>query len=211
MPGRHMTDLDNELLRFYERHGFGPTPGARPKFVRVYTGCALVPLPNIETRRRFLKQHDLHHLVTGYSVGRLGEGEVSAWELGSGSMRVSAVLGFMNLIALSTGWFLDRDRMWQAFRRGLESENLYSAAMRSRLDANDWQTIDALRAELLEAGPVRSVTWYQHLRYRFYVAASVTIHATLVIPAVIARISSDVRSGKGLIASLTPVKRSDLY
>jgi hypothetical protein len=49
----------------------------------------LVPLPDIETRRRYLKYHDVHLLVTGYNVGRIGEGEVSAWELGTGSALVS--------------------------------------------------------------------------------------------------------------------------
>ncbi len=87
----------------------------------------LVPLPNIETRRRFLKYHDLHHLVTGYSVGRIGEGEVSAWELGTGSAFVSPTLGVMNLIALSTGLVLEPKRMWLAFRRGCMNRNLYPA------------------------------------------------------------------------------------
>ena len=206
-----MTELESELAKFYERHGFGSTPGARPKFVGVYTGCALVPLPNIETRRRFLKQHDLHHLATGYSVGRIGEGEVSAWELASGSMRVSPILGLMNLIALSTGWFIDRDRMWTAFRRGLRSRNLYSESMRQRLDAGEWRKLDELRKELLDAREIRTERLLDRLRYFAFVTMSVLIHVPLVIPAVIARITADVRSGKGVLASLKPAKRADLF
>jgi hypothetical protein len=117
--------LQDELASFYKRSGFGEVVGARSLTVPVYTGCMLVPLPNIETRRRFLKYHDLHHLVTGYSVGRIGEGEVSAWELGTGSATSSPVLGVMNLIALSTGLVLEPRRMWRAFRRGCASRNLY--------------------------------------------------------------------------------------
>src|SRR5215510_16137708 len=123
--------LRDELTAFYTRCGFGDVIGARPLTVRVYTGCMLVPLPNIETRRRYLKYHDLHHLVTGYSVGRIGEGEVSAWELGTGSAFVSPLLGVMNLIALSTGLVLERKRMWIAFLRGCRSRNLYPAAVRA--------------------------------------------------------------------------------
>ena len=122
-PAEH-ADLPAALEAFYRRSGFGPDIGARPPTVPVYTGCLLVPLPNIETRRRFLKYHDLHHLVTGYSVGRLGEGEVSAWELGPGSVFVSPTLGLMNLIALSTGLLLEPGRMWRAFRRGCRGRNL---------------------------------------------------------------------------------------
>jgi hypothetical protein len=126
--------LQDELTAFYRRSGFGEIVGKRPMTVPVYTGCMLVPLPNIETRRRFLKYHDLHHLVTGYSVGRIGEGEVSAWELGTGSAFVSPLLGMMNLIALSTGLFLEPRRMWAAFRRGCRSRNLYPAALRTDVD-----------------------------------------------------------------------------
>ena len=89
--------LDNELAAFYLANHFGDVVGARTLTVPVYTGCILVPLPNIETRRRYLKFHDLHHLITGYSVGRIGEGEVSAWELGTGSAFDSPLLGIMIL------------------------------------------------------------------------------------------------------------------
>ena len=68
--------LNDELAAFYQQSGFGDEIGKRSLTVPVYTGCLLVPLPNIETRRRFLKYHDLHHLITGYGVGRIGEGEI---------------------------------------------------------------------------------------------------------------------------------------
>src|SRR5471032_1508063 len=141
--------LQDELDAFYKRSGFGDVVGARPRTVRVYTGCLLVPMPDIETRRRFLKYHDLHHLVTGYSVGRIGEGEVSAWELGTGSAFVSPTLGVMNLIALSTGLVLEPKRMWRAFRRGCTSRNLYPAAVRADLDEGRWPDIEMLRQALL--------------------------------------------------------------
>jgi len=57
--------LNDELAAFYASNHFGNVVGARPLTVPVYTGCMLVPLPNIETRRRYLKYHDLHHLLTG--------------------------------------------------------------------------------------------------------------------------------------------------
>ena len=40
--------LQDELDAFYRRSGFGAVIGARPCTVRVYTGCLLVPMPNIE-------------------------------------------------------------------------------------------------------------------------------------------------------------------
>lgn len=72
-----MTELQSALAVFYDVNGFGERP---PRTMLVYTGCLLVPLPNLETRRKYLMAHDLHHLITGYTVGRIGKGKVSAWE-----------------------------------------------------------------------------------------------------------------------------------
>lgn len=46
--------IHDEIAAFYARNGFGPVLGARPRTVPVFTGCLLVPLPNIETRHRYL-------------------------------------------------------------------------------------------------------------------------------------------------------------
>src|SRR6187455_3191051 len=145
--------LNDELAAFYASNHFGNVVGARTLTVPVYTGCLLVPLPNIETRRRYLKYHDLHHLATGYSVGRIGEGEVSAWELGTGSAFVSPMLGVMNLIALSTGLVLEPRRMWRAFRRGCASRNLYPRAVRADIDRGKWIDVEGLRKDILETRP----------------------------------------------------------
>ena len=202
--------LDEELHVFYERNGFGEVIGERPRTVRVYTGCMLVPMPNIETRRRFLKYHDLHHLITGYSVGRIGEGEVSAWELGTGSAFVSPVLGVMNLIALSTGLVLEPVRMWRAFRRGCASRNLYPAATRSEVDRGRWADVEALRSALLErrsGGPpaVRAV------EFAAYSAIAMLIHAAIAVPALIARFVTDLTLGYTFFQAVKPKKRADLY
>lgn len=201
--------LQEELTSFYKRSGFGEVVGARLT-VPVYTGCMLVPLPNIETRRRFLKYHDLHHLVTGYSVGRIGEGEVSAWELGTGSAFVSPLLGVMNLIALSTGLVLEPKRMWRAFRRGCTSRNLYPAAVRFDIDTGRWTDITALRQEILEVRESRSA-FARAAEFGFYSALAMLIHAAIAIPAVIARFVTDITLGYTFFQAVKPKRRADLY
>lgn len=183
--------LQEELAASYTRSGFGQVVGSRPLTVPVCTGCMLVPLPNIETRRRFLKYHDLHHLVTGYGVGRIGEGEVSAWELGTGSAFVSPLLGVMNLIALSTGLVLEPKRMWHAFRRGCASRNLYPAAIRADLGSGRWPDIAALRQELVEvkASDIRIAV--RAVEFAFYAAVAMLVHAVIAVPAVVARFVTD--------------------
>ncbi len=205
------SSLDAELEAFYERSGFGPVIGKRTLTVPVYTGCMLVPLPNIETRRRYLKYHDLHHLITGYSVGRIGEGEVSAWELGSGSARVSPMLGAMNLIALSTGLLLEPKRMWRAFERGCRSRNLYPSAMRTDVDRGRWPDLDSLRRDTLEIGPDRIPRPLRMLEFGGYSGLALAIHAAIAIPAVIARLVTDVSLGMSLFQAVKPVRRTDLF
>jgi hypothetical protein len=203
--------LDEELLAFYERSGFGGEVGARPPTVPVYTGCLLVPLPNIETRRRFLKYHDLHHLVTGYSVGRIGEGEVSAWELGSGSAWVSPTLALMNVIALSTGLVLEPRRMWRAFRSGCGSRNLYRANVRAQVDAGAWPDVAALRSACVGARRGERPAALRVLEFACYSALAVVVHAAFAGPAVVARLVTDFGLGHNFFQAVKPKKRADLY
>lgn len=203
--------IPDELADFYKRSGFGDVVGAIPLTVPVYTGCMLVPLPNIETRRRFLKYHDLHHLVTGYSVGRIGEGEVSAWELGTGSAFVSPTLGVMNLIALSTGLVLEPRRMWWAFRRGCTSRNLYSAAVRADLDSGRWPDVSALRQELLGGKASGAPIFIRAVEFAAYSAVALLVHAVIAIPAVVARFVTDITLGYSFFQAVKPKKRVDLF
>jgi hypothetical protein len=205
------TTLDAELAAFYRRVGFGEVVGARPLTVKVYTGCLLVPLPNVETRHVYLKYHDLQHLLTGYSVGRIGEGEVSAWELGTGSMAVSPMLGFMNLIALSTGLVLQRKRMWKAFVRGCASRNLYRAATRADVDAGRWADVAALRADFVESSPPRVPMALRAVEFGAYCATAMVVHFLIAGPAVIARVVTDVGLGMNLFEAVKGKKRADLY
>jgi hypothetical protein len=203
--------LDDELAAFYAINHFGNVVGARPLTVPVYTGCILVPLPNIETRRRYLKYHDLHHLLTGYSVGRIGEGEVSAWELGTGSAFASPLLGTMNLIALSTGLFLEPKRMWRAFKRGCESRNLYCESVRKDVDAGRWTDIDALRRDFVETRSSPLPVFVRSVEFACYAAAAMVIHAFIAIPAVFARLITDITLGYTFFQAVKPRKRVDLY
>jgi hypothetical protein len=204
--------LQQELTDFYARHGFGQTPGARPLTVPVYTGCLLVPLPNIETRHRYLKYHDLHHLITGYSVGRIGEGEVSAWELGTGSLLASPLLAAMNWIALSTGLVLQPRRMWRAFVRGAGSRNLYSPRTRARIDAGEWDSVADLRGHALAARPVSPLLLACRApEFACYAAIAMLIHAAIAGPALVARVITDVGLGYRFFEIIKPKKRADLY
>lgn len=183
------------LKNFYSKYNF--EPGKKSWTIGVYVGCMLVPLPNIEARHRHITQHDLHHILTGYGVGRIGEGEVSAWELGTGSMR-NPMLGFMNLVALSTGFFLARERMKQAFLRGLHGRNLYGVDTRRRLAGNEFETIEQLREMCVDARPARASGKMAMAEFTLYVALAMGVHACVVFPAIAMRTVTDMILGMKL-------------
>lgn len=112
------------LLGFYQFHKLNLSEDFKSHCVRVYIGCLLAPVPNVNARKKYLKFHDLHHIMTGYGIGKIGESEVSAWELGSRSCK-KPLISIMNLFALSTGYILSPDRVTKAFFRGCKSKNLY--------------------------------------------------------------------------------------
>lgn len=144
----------------------------------------LIPLPNIETRRKYIKYHDLHHVITGFDSSQLGEGEVSAWELGTGSL-LHPVLMFMNLIAISTALAVNPERVFKAYLLGCKSRNLYCPKVRKRIDSGEYETIDKLRDEFVNCWCSDSWLYLKMLPFTIYALLSIVIHLILVIPALI--------------------------
>lgn len=65
---------------------FGKGGGLQADTVKVYLGPFDLYVPNLTQRKKLIPYHDLHHIVSGYNNSRIGEGEVSAWELGTGCL-----------------------------------------------------------------------------------------------------------------------------
>src|SRR5258705_2248096 len=63
----------------------------------------------------FLPWHDLHHVVTGYATGLIGEAEISAYELRAG---YSSLMVFILCIgAIGVAMFVAPGRIIKAWRR----------------------------------------------------------------------------------------------
>src|SRR6185312_14780727 len=69
---------------YFRVNGFGPNGGYDDVWVNFKLGPIPMPFPNTNSRKRTVRFHDLHHVVTGYRTDTRGEFEISAWELGSG-------------------------------------------------------------------------------------------------------------------------------
>ena len=72
---------------YYERNHFGADGGDSLDWLPVKMLGITFKIPNSEGRRRAVRFHDLHHVLTGYQTDFRGEAEIGAWELASGCLR----------------------------------------------------------------------------------------------------------------------------
>ena len=115
--------------QYFEANGFPLDGGYESKWVDFELGPIPMPFPNSEARRRAVKYHDLHHVLTGYQTDIHGEAEISAWELAAGCADMVAAWG-LNLGGMALGMLISPRRTWRAWVRGCQSKTLY----RTRLD-----------------------------------------------------------------------------
>jgi hypothetical protein len=153
---------------YYVANGFPPDGGDSSRWVDFKLGPLPMPFPNTAPRKRAVRLHDLHHVLTGYRTDIVGEFEISAWELAAGCGEYSAAW-FLDLTGLAGGVAFAPRRTWRAFLRGVSSRNLYAGAEYG--DALLDRTVDAVRAELGMDNEPSGATGADALRFAVYVIA----------------------------------------
>jgi hypothetical protein len=122
-----MTDtmtLGAARAEYYRVNGFGEDGGDALAWVPLQILGVTFKIPNTDGRRRAVRIHDLHHVVTGYQTDLRGEAEIGAWELATGCLRWPAAT-VLNLFALAIGLVIAPHRMVRAWARGRHTRNLY--------------------------------------------------------------------------------------
>jgi hypothetical protein len=146
MPAQQ--DAEATLLdartRYFERNGFGPDGGYSAKWVHVKLGVLPFAFPNVPSRVRAVRYHDLHHILTGYMTDTRGEAEIAAWELAT-NCRGFYAAWVLNFGSLAYGSLLCPLRVHAAFVRGRHTDNLYD---RDFDDALLGRTVAQQRVEL---------------------------------------------------------------
>lgn len=102
---------------YYRANGFGDDGGDSLEWVPIKVLGLTLKIPNTDGRRRAVRIHDLHHVVTGYQTDLRGEAEIGAWELASGCLRWPAAT-VLNLFALAIGIVIAPRRVARAWARG---------------------------------------------------------------------------------------------
>lgn len=173
-------NVKEALIGFYKFNQLDIAGDFESHCVRVYIGCILAPVPNIQARMKYLKFHDLHHIMSGYGIDRIGESEISAWELGSRSCR-KPIISIMNLFALSTGYILSPSKVTNAFYRGCRSKNLYYLADGMEESLIDQLNLNEVKTTHLEILPAVRYSCLRTIEFYGYLSLSMVIHVFMLI------------------------------
>ena len=111
--------------RYFELNGFGADGGYEERWIKVKVWHIPVRLPNTKGRRKAVRLHDLHHILTEYPTTWRGEAEISAWEVAGGGLQRYYAGWVLDLMNIAQGLFINPRGMYRAFLRGRQSDNLY--------------------------------------------------------------------------------------
>ncbi len=117
--------LREALAQHLATSGLPPDAGDSQPFAIVKLFYLPYPIPNTPSRKRAVRIHDLNHLVSGYATDRIGELEISAWELASGGCRDYLAAWVLDLAGLLGGLLVAPRRTLRAFWTGARQQNLY--------------------------------------------------------------------------------------
>jgi hypothetical protein len=157
--------LRDARARYFAENGFVAPYNER--WVKVRFGRLSFPVfPNTPARIAATRLHDLHHVVTEYDTSWVGEGEIGAWELGSGCGPY-LVSWVMSLSVFGIGCVIAPRRTLRAFVRGRHSRNFYrQASDATRME----QRVGDLRRELGLDQPVPTANGADLLAFSGWVA-----------------------------------------
>jgi hypothetical protein len=141
--------LGQALADHLAASGLPPDGGDSERFAVVKIALFPYPIPNTRARKRAVKIHDLNHLVSGYLTDRVGELEISAWELASGGCERYAAAWMLDLAGLIGGLMVAPRRTVRAFHAGRAQQNLY----RSSLDELLMMPVDQARQLVDQPSP----------------------------------------------------------
>jgi hypothetical protein len=116
--------LREARTRYFALNNFGVDGGYGDRWVKIEFGPLPIFFPNIRSRARAVRYHDLHHILTGYGTTLTGEAEIAGWEVATGELPNRAGW-FLDLGGFAYGLLVCPRRLYRAFLRGRRSKSLY--------------------------------------------------------------------------------------
>jgi hypothetical protein len=116
--------LGEARARLFAVSGFAPDGGYGDSWVKLKLWRIPLAFPNTAGRRRAVRFHDLHHVLTEYPTTWRGEFEIAAWEVAGGVNRYWEGW-LLDLLGFACGLAVYPRSVYRAFMRGRHSANLY--------------------------------------------------------------------------------------
>lgn len=116
--------LGEARARLFALSGFPPDGGYGDAWVVLKLWRIPLAFPNTAGRRRAVRFHDLHHVLTEYRTDWRGEFEIAAWEVAGGVNRYWEGW-ILDLLGFACGLLVFPRYVYRAFVRGRRSRNLY--------------------------------------------------------------------------------------
>src|SRR5215211_3920349 len=175
--------LGEARARLFALGGLGDDGGYGDAWVVLKLWRVPLAFPNTEGRRRAVRFHDLHHVLTEYPTTWRGEFEIAAWEV-AGGIRRYWVAWLLDLLGFACGLVVSPRAVYRAFVRGRHSTNLYGDAWDESILA---RPVGEVRRRLkLYVGETRA-TRDDKVSFAFWAAASaaayVATSAVMLAPA----------------------------
>jgi hypothetical protein len=171
--------LREARAEYFAANALPPDGGYDARWVRLKIGPIPFAFPNTEGRRRVVRAHDLHHVLTGYRTDIKGEAEIAAWEIGAGCRDRAALQ--LELRVLGFGLVRWPGDVFRAFVRGRRSKNLLGTRCD---DAFVSRSLESVRAELSidPSGPAPAATADDRRAFRRWALLAVGIVWGPLIP-----------------------------
>lgn len=163
--------LGEARARLFALGGLPEDGGYGERWIKVKVWRLPVWLPNTEGRRKAVRLHDLHHIVTEYPLTWRGEAEISAWEIGGGGLHSYYAGWLLDLMNIAQGLVINPRGLYRAFMLGRRSTNLYSEEFTEELLAH---RVGEFRKRLLPADvPCASPSVRDRAAFAFWAVAGV--------------------------------------
>ena len=167
--------IKDALQIYFSKYHFADG-GYYDKYFKIKIGPLYIPFPNTGNRKKAVRFHDIHHLLTEYSALWKGEVEIGAWEIASGCGNL-LIAWFLNFGSFAVGLFLFPKALFKAFMMGRNVKtNLYNNYEYTETLLN--KTVGELRKEL-EIGQIKKNTFFDY--FYFTSCALLILSETAVI------------------------------
>jgi len=165
--------LGEARARLFALSGFAEDGGYGDAWVKLQLWRIPLAFPNTAGRRRAVRFHDLHHVLTEYRTDWRGEFEIAAWEV-AGGMRRYWEAWLLDLLGFACGLFVYPRRVYRAFMRGRRSRNLYGDVWDEKILA---RRVGEVRARLGLDDGERQPSCEDVRAFLFWSAASLATYA----------------------------------